>query len=83
MKLPRSHLETKNCTVHVLDVCHTPDERLLEFPEEIACMFLAIKYAKDKKKLAELSETAKFHIEMKFCLSEEEAEGYMKKYWTE
>ena len=30
--------------IHVLDVCHTPDERLLEFPKDIASMFLAIKY---------------------------------------
>ena len=40
--------------VHVLDICHTPDERLMEFPNDIASMFLFIKYAKDKKKLAEL-----------------------------
>ena len=25
--------------IHVLDVCHTPDERLLEFPKDIATMF--------------------------------------------
>ena len=30
--------------IHVLDVCHTPDERLLEFPKDIATMFLIIKY---------------------------------------
>ena len=30
--------------IHVLDVCHTPDERLLEFPKDIATMFLTIKY---------------------------------------
>lgn len=45
----------QNYKVHVLDVCHTPDERLMEFPEGIACMFLTIKYAKDKKKLKELA----------------------------
>ena len=45
----------QNYKVYVLDVCHTPDERLMEFPEEIACMFLTIKHAKDKKKLAELA----------------------------
>ena len=28
----------------MLDVCHTPDERLLEFPKDIATMFLTIKY---------------------------------------
>ena len=33
--------------IHVLDVCHTPDERLLEFPKDIASMFLTIKYQRD------------------------------------
>lgn len=40
----------------VLDVCHTPDERLMEFPDDIACMFLLLKYRKDKKKLLEMME---------------------------
>ena len=44
----------QNYKVHVLDICHTPDERLMEFPNDIASMFLFIKYAKNKKKLAEL-----------------------------
>ena len=44
----------QNYKVYVLDICHTPDERLMEFPNDIASMFLFIKYAKDKKKLAEL-----------------------------
>ena len=30
--------------IHVLDICHMPDERLLEFPKDIATMFLTIKY---------------------------------------
>ena len=30
--------------IHVLDVCHTPDDRLLEFPKDIATMFLTMKY---------------------------------------
>ena len=30
--------------IQVLDVCHTPDDRLLEFPKDIATMFLTIKY---------------------------------------
>ena len=30
--------------IHVLDVCHTSDDRLLEFPKDIATMFLTIKY---------------------------------------
>ena len=32
--------------IHVLDVCHTSDERLLEFPKDLASMFLTIKYQK-------------------------------------
>lgn len=44
----------ENYSVHVLDVMHTSDERLREFPREIACMFLMLKYQKDKKKLREL-----------------------------
>lgn len=53
----------QNYKVHVLDVCHTPDERLMEFPEEIACMFLTIKYAKDKKKLTELAKNLSWFAE--------------------
>lgn len=37
--------------IHVLDVCHTADERLLEFPKDLASMFLMIKYQKDFKTL--------------------------------
>jgi len=37
--------------LHVLDVCHTSDERLLEFPKDLASMFLTIKYQKDFKAL--------------------------------
>ena len=44
----------QNYKVHVLDICHTADERLMEFPDDIACMFLTIKYAKNKEKLTEL-----------------------------
>lgn len=39
----------QNYKVHVLDICHTPDERLMEFPNDIASMFLFIKYAKTRK----------------------------------
>ena len=44
----------QNYKVHVLDIRHTSDDRLMEFPEDIACMFLAIKYAGNKEKLSEL-----------------------------
>lgn len=44
----------QNYKIHVLDICHTPDERLLEFPDKIACMFLAIKHAGNKQRLSEL-----------------------------
>ena len=37
--------------IHVLDICHTADERLLEFPKDLASMFLMIKYQKDFKTL--------------------------------
>lgn len=37
--------------IHVLDVCHTADERLLEFPKDLASMFLTIKYQRDFKTL--------------------------------
>ncbi|MDO4262415.1 MAG: Rpn family recombination-promoting nuclease/putative transposase [Eubacteriales bacterium] len=40
--------------IHVLDVCHTEDSRLLEFPGDIACMFLVLKYRKDKETLGKL-----------------------------
>ena len=129
----------------------------MEFPDDIACMFLAIKHAKDKRKMAELVEqlphfrkleeetydtiwnyvgnqrmlelkkvweneggkinmrcaideiyedgiavgkeygissmlellrelgytedNARFQLEMKFHLSQKEADGYVKKYW--
>lgn len=42
--------------LHVLDVCHTDDQRLMEFPRDIACMFLILKYQKDKKQLVDLLE---------------------------
>lgn len=54
----------QNYKVHVLDICHTSDERLMEFPDDIACMFLSIKYAKDKKKLAELAKKLPQFMEM-------------------
>ena len=37
--------------IHVLDICHTTDERLLEFPKDLASMFLTIKYQRDFKTL--------------------------------
>ena len=33
--------------IHVLDICHTSDERLEEFPPDIRTMFLFIKYKDD------------------------------------
>ena len=43
--------------IHVLDIRHTPDERLMEFPDDLACMFLVLKYQKDKEKLLEIMKT--------------------------
>ena len=34
-------------SIHVLDICHTSDERLEEFPPDIRTMFLFIKYKDD------------------------------------
>jgi len=45
-----------NYSVYVLDICHESDERLLEFPKDIACMFLILKYQKNKDKLLEIFE---------------------------
>lgn len=42
--------------IHILDVCHTPDERLLEFPSETSFLLLCIKYATDKKAFLHLTE---------------------------
>ena len=43
--------------IHVLDVCHTPDDRLLEFPKDIATMFLTIKYRDNLQNLKEVLKT--------------------------
>lgn len=42
--------------VRLLDIVHTPDERLQQFPEELAGIFLFIKYQNDKRKLREITE---------------------------
>ena len=42
--------------IHILDVCHTPDERLQEFPPEICFLLMCIKYANDKEALLRLKE---------------------------
>ena len=46
-----------NYQIHVLDVCHIPDERLLEFPKDIATMFLTIKYRDNLQNLKEVLKT--------------------------
>ena len=46
-----------DCQIHVLDVCHTPDERLLEFPKDIATMFLTIKYRENLPTLKKVLKT--------------------------
>ena len=43
-------------SIHILDVCHTPDEKLLEFPPEIRFLLMCIKYAKDKEAFLRLME---------------------------
>lgn len=46
----------ENYAIHILDVCHTPDERLREFPREICFLLMCIKYAKDKEAFSRLKE---------------------------
>ena len=43
-------------SIHILDVCHTPDDKLLEFPPEIRFLLMCIKYAKDKEAFLRLME---------------------------
>ena len=43
-------------SLHVLDVRHTPDERLREFPQDICFMLMCIKYSKDKEAFLHLQE---------------------------
>ena len=42
--------------IHLLDVCHTPDERLRQFPPDICFLLMCIKYAKDKEAFSRLRE---------------------------
>ena len=42
--------------LQILDVCHTPDEKLRSFPPDIRFMLLCIKYAKDKEAFSRLKE---------------------------
>ena len=41
---------------NILDVCHTPDERLRQFPPDICFLLMCIKYAKDKEAFSRLRE---------------------------
>ena len=45
-------------SIHILDVCHTQDEKLREFPPEIRFLLMCIKYAKDKEAFLRLVELA-------------------------
>ena len=47
--------EKRTNVCHTL--CHTPDERLLEFPKDIATMFLTIKYRDNLQNLKEVLKT--------------------------
>ena len=42
--------------VHILDVCHTADERLRQFPSDICFLLMSMKYAKDKEAFSRLKE---------------------------
>ena len=102
--------------INVLDVCHTPDERLLELKENVQnedgginmCgavdqmiaegmerglaqgmeRGLAQGTERGIKNLIEVCQelgtsydNVQFQVEMKYNLSQEEAERYMKQYW--
>ena len=41
---------------NILDICHTPDERLRQFPPDICFLLMCIKYAKDKEAFSRLRE---------------------------
>ena len=45
-------------SIHILDVCHAPDEKLREFPPEIRFLLMCIKYARDKEAFLRLTEQA-------------------------
>ena len=40
--------------IHVLDICHTPDEELAQFPSDIRTMFLFLKYKDDPVRLLQV-----------------------------
>ena len=52
----------ENYSIHILDVCHTPDDRLREFPAELCFLLMCIKYAKDKEAFLRLTERAEASV---------------------
>ena len=52
----------ENYSIHILDVCHTPDDRLREFPAELCFLLMCIKYAKDKEAFLCLTERAEVSV---------------------
>ncbi len=66
--------------IHVLDVCHTSDSRLREFPPDIRTMFLFLKYKDDPEKLRECMQKEEVREDTYDTIAEAVGERRMKKY---
>ncbi len=66
--------------IHVLDVCHTSDSRLREFPPDIRTMFLFLKYKDDSEKLRECMLEEEIREDTYDTIAEAVGERRMKKY---
>ncbi len=66
--------------IHVLDVCHTSDSRLREFPPDIRTMFLFLKYKDDPEKLRECMQEEEIREDTYDTIAEAVGERRMKKY---
>lgn len=70
--------------LHVLDICHTPDERLREFPPDIRTMFFTLKYKDEPEKLMEyLSQADAIRSDtctaIADCIGEQRIKKFVKK----
>lgn len=70
--------------IHVLDIRHTPDRRLDEFPPDIRAMFLFIKYQDDPKMLMKkLTDTSAVSRDTYDTIADLVGERRMKRIQTE
>ena len=70
-------------SIQVLDVCHTEDQRLLEFPADIAALFFFLKYRDDPvllvKNLTEIKEVRSNTCDaIAECVGERRLKGFIK-----